>query len=220
MSNKKGKKEFLDIKDPRTSIESLRITKEAQKPKIVRMEQSSLLERARLFLPQIAEANSKLASLPKEKINIENIDSNQSGVIKMDLGLGVFNLLDNNTKSLDDELIIPNKENDLLQPKLGLNIMLNPSDLPDDYSKPLIEMLAESDESTDSEDDNDLSSDSDNDSNSDDSIENDDDFDSEDNNSNNNKNESMEIENHKKFSKNKDIVMEDINNDEDINMEN
>lgn len=134
--------------------------------------------------------------------------------------MGVFNLLDNNTKSLDDELIIPNKENDLLQPKLGLNIMLNPSDLPDDYSKPLIEMLAESDESTDSEDDNDLSSDSDNDSNSDDSIENDDDFDSEDNNSNNNKNESMEIENHKKFSKNKDIVMEDINNDEDINMEN
>jgi len=41
MENKKEKNEFLDVKDPRTTLESLRITKDAQKPKIVRVEQSS-----------------------------------------------------------------------------------------------------------------------------------------------------------------------------------
>jgi len=208
----KGKKEFLDIKDPRTSIESLRITEEAKKPKIVRMEQSSLLERARLFLPQIAEANMKLATLPKEKINIENIDSNQPGVIKMDLGLGVFNLLDD-TKSSNDELIIPKKDV-LAQPNSDINIIFNQSELPDDYTKPLIEMLDESDESTDSEDD-DSSSDTDDESNIDDDTSSSTDSNSEDETSDN---ENMKIEDDKKIN-NSDIVMEDTNINEDIKMD-
>lgn len=53
-----------------------------------------MLERARLFLPQIAEANSKLANQPKDKINIENIDDNQNGIIKMvNILLIYFNIM-------------------------------------------------------------------------------------------------------------------------------
>ncbi|KAG4088534.1 hypothetical protein H8356DRAFT_1724283 [Neocallimastix lanati (nom. inval.)] len=214
MGNKKGKKEFLDVKDPRTSLDSLRITKEAQKPKIVRMEQSSLLERARLFLPQIAEANSKLANQPRDKINIENIDSNQPGVIKMDLGLGVFDCVD--TTSSNDGPIIPNREDLLSNQTMNLNIMLNPSELPDDYTKPLIEMLAESTDSSDTDNDSESDSDSDSD-NSDTDSESNTESDSENSNS-----ETMNVENDKKTNKNKDVVMEDVDSEdeEDTKMKN
>ncbi|ORX47927.1 hypothetical protein BCR36DRAFT_371569 [Piromyces finnis] len=157
------KNEFLDVKDPRATLESLRITKEAQKPKIVRIEQSSLLERARLFLPQLAEANSKLASQPKDKINIENIDGNQSGIIKMDLGLGVFDCID--TSSSSNKPVLPNRKDIIDAKDMDLNIMLNPTELPDDYTKPLIQMLSNSDDESsesDSESDSDSDSDSDN----------------------------------------------------------
>ncbi|OUM67075.1 hypothetical protein PIROE2DRAFT_5563, partial [Piromyces sp. E2] len=119
------------------------------------------LERARLFLPQIAEANSKLAIQPKDKINIENIDNNQNGIIKMDLGLGVFDCIDPNSSNNDS--ILPNRKDILDAQDMHLNIMLSPNELPDDYSKPLIQMLSNSDESSesDSESESDTSSDSD-----------------------------------------------------------
>ncbi|ORX79033.1 hypothetical protein BCR32DRAFT_281736 [Anaeromyces robustus] len=229
MENKKEKNEFLDIKDPRASLESLRITKEAQKPKIVRVEQSSLLERARLFLPQIAEANSKLANQPKDKINIENVDNSQNGIIKMDLGLGVFDCVD--PESSNSNPILP-KKNDILetQKNLDLNIMLNPSELPDDYTKPLIQMLS-TDESTDtSSSDTDLDTDLDsNSSNSDSSTDSSSDTSSDSENDSNSSSsdddddESMDIENKKNLNT-KDIIMKDANmnesDNEDVKMEN
>jgi len=107
------------------------------------------LERTRLFLPQIAEANLKLAKQPKDKINIENIDENQSGIIKMDLGLGVFDCIDN--ESTNKNPILPKKKDILdAQKDMNFNILLNPTELPEDYTKPLIQMLSNSDDSSES----------------------------------------------------------------------
>ncbi|KAI9500131.1 hypothetical protein BX070DRAFT_230866 [Coemansia spiralis] len=56
---------------------------------------SALLSRLQAFLPQIAEANSKLkddiANDPN-KLDIENVSDSEEQYIEMDLGLGVFDM--------------------------------------------------------------------------------------------------------------------------------
>jgi len=90
--------------------------------------------------------------------------------------LGVFDCIDPNSAATDGP-IIPNKKDILNEQQDQFNIILNPSELPDDYTKPLIQMLSNNsdDESSDSDSDSDSdsNSDSDTDTDSNDSSEND-----------------------------------------------
>ncbi|KAJ1729357.1 hypothetical protein LPJ61_003564 [Coemansia biformis] len=70
---------------------------------------SELLAQLRAFLPQIAEANKKLeAEVAKDPalVDIENIGSDETQYIEMDLGLGVFDVKQKASGKGPDDIII------------------------------------------------------------------------------------------------------------------
>ncbi|KAJ2709745.1 hypothetical protein H4R19_004093 [Coemansia spiralis] len=70
---------------------------------------SALLARLGAFLPQIAEANKKLeadVAADPSKVDIENIGSEETQYIEMDLGLGVFDMKPKSDGTSADDIII------------------------------------------------------------------------------------------------------------------
>ncbi|KAJ2496468.1 hypothetical protein GGH96_005820 [Coemansia sp. RSA 1972] len=135
---------------------------------------SDLLSRLHAFLPQIAEANTKLAvdiSEDPSKLDIENVGADESQYIEMDLGLGVFDMKSKDDSKSAEGIIIGARENassddsDDETECPRSRVIIDPSSIANQQKpKPHIEMLADESSSSDSNSDSSMDSSSDSDS--------------------------------------------------------
>ncbi|KAJ2590649.1 hypothetical protein IWW49_001917 [Coemansia sp. RSA 1797] len=135
---------------------------------------SDLLSRLHAFLPQIAEANTKLAADISEdpsKLDIENVGAEESQYIEMDLGLGVFDMKSKDDSKSAEGIIIgargsaSSDESDDETECPRSRVIIDPSSIANRQKpKPHIEMLADESSSSDSDSDSSMDSSSDSDS--------------------------------------------------------